>query len=208
MMLGSKTLGTKCIRTSLCIMLANHDQNIMSRFRLAQSVFICKSWNQVITRFVGLNLQGLIDWKLDSIDRTSCRLIFLQNFPTQPKPGLTCRILCFTPSIKRKLLLGVKELVLSVGNPVSRGITISAPKVIEKEVSLMDLRGVVRYVQRTCGNSSTHFPFVLSSLFLSPLTMTLLTASAYPFSCGYAKVKYLFVMPRSQQYLLKALLSY
>ena len=41
-MLGSKTLGTKCIRTSLCIMLANHDQNIEFRFRLAQSVFICK----------------------------------------------------------------------------------------------------------------------------------------------------------------------
>ena len=44
-MLGSKTLGIKCIRTSLCIMLANYDQNIESRFRLAQSVFICKSWN-------------------------------------------------------------------------------------------------------------------------------------------------------------------
>ena len=36
--LGSKTLETKCIRTSLCIMLANHDQNIESRFRLAQKV--------------------------------------------------------------------------------------------------------------------------------------------------------------------------
>ena len=67
-MLGSKTLGTKCIRTSLCIMLANHDQNIKSRFRLAQSVFICKSWNRVIAGFIGLNLQGLIDRKLDSID--------------------------------------------------------------------------------------------------------------------------------------------
>ena len=60
-MLGSKTLKSKCIRTSLCIMLANHDQNIESRFRLAQSVFICKSWNRVIAGFIGLNLQGLID---------------------------------------------------------------------------------------------------------------------------------------------------
>ena len=68
-MLGSKKLGTKCIRTSLCIMLANHDQNIKSRFRLAQSVFICKSWNRVIVGFIGLNLQGLID-------QTSCRLKF------------------------------------------------------------------------------------------------------------------------------------
>ena len=126
MMLGSKTLGTKCIRTSLCIMLENHDQNIKSRFRLAQSVFICKNWNQVIAGFIGLNLQGLIDQKLDSIDQTSCRLIFLQNFPIQPKPSLMCRVLCFTPSIKRKLLLEVKELVLIVGNLISREITTSA----------------------------------------------------------------------------------
>ena len=76
-LLGSKTLGKKCIRTSLYIMLANHDQNIESRFRLAQSVFICKSWNRVIARFIGLNLQGSTDRKLDSIDQTSCRLIFL-----------------------------------------------------------------------------------------------------------------------------------
>ena len=41
-LLGSKTLGTKCIRTSICNVLANHDQNIESKFRFAQSVFICK----------------------------------------------------------------------------------------------------------------------------------------------------------------------
>ena len=41
------------------------------------------------------------------------------------------------------LLPGVKELILSVGNPVSKGITTLAPKVIEKGVSLVDLRGVV-----------------------------------------------------------------
>ena len=66
-----------------------------------------------------------------------------------------------------------------------------------KGVSLMGLRGVVRYVQRTCGNSSTNFPFVSSSLFLSPLTMTLLTASAYPFSCGYAWNIYLLCLGHS-----------
>ena len=42
------------------------------------------------------------------------------------------------------LLLGVKELVLNVGNPVSRGIIASAPLVIENGVSPVDLRGVVR----------------------------------------------------------------
>ena len=35
----------------------------------------------------------------------------------------------------------------------------------------------------------------------------LLTVLACSFPCGYAGVKYLFVMPRSQQYLLKAFLS-
>ena len=33
-MLGSKTLETKCIRTLMCNVLANHDQNLKSRFRL------------------------------------------------------------------------------------------------------------------------------------------------------------------------------
>ena len=41
-LLGSKTLGTKCIRTSICNVLANHNKNIESRSKLAQSVFIHK----------------------------------------------------------------------------------------------------------------------------------------------------------------------
>ena len=36
-------------------------------------------------------------------------------------------------------------------------------------------------VHRTCGSSSTHLPFTSSNLFLSLFTMTLLTASTYPF---------------------------
>ena len=34
-LLGSKTLGTKCIRTSIYNVFANHDQNIESRFSFA-----------------------------------------------------------------------------------------------------------------------------------------------------------------------------
>ena len=44
------------------------------------------------------------------------------------------------------LLLGVKECVLSLGNPVSKGVTVSAPYDIEKGVFPVDLRGVVLYV--------------------------------------------------------------
>ena len=38
--LGLKTLGTKCIRTLMYNMLANHDQNLESRFRLLK-VCLC-----------------------------------------------------------------------------------------------------------------------------------------------------------------------
>ena len=75
-------------------------------------------------------------------------------------------------------------LVLIVGKPFSNGITASAPYVIEKWVSLVDFRGVVRYIQRTCDSSSTHFPLASSNIFLSPFTMILLTASACQFPCG------------------------
>ena len=68
-LLDSKTLGTKCIRTLICDVLANHDQNLESRFRSLKLCLFVKL--EVIARFIGLNLQGSIDQKLDSIDRTS-----------------------------------------------------------------------------------------------------------------------------------------
>ena len=41
-LLGSKTLRTKCIRTSICNVLANHDQNLKSRFRLLKVCLFVK----------------------------------------------------------------------------------------------------------------------------------------------------------------------
>ena len=41
-LLGSKTLGTKCIRISICNVLANHDQNLESRFRLLKVCLFVK----------------------------------------------------------------------------------------------------------------------------------------------------------------------
>ena len=41
-LLGSKTLGTKCIRTSICNVLANHDQNLEYRFRLLKVYLFVK----------------------------------------------------------------------------------------------------------------------------------------------------------------------
>ena len=41
-MLGSKNLGLNVLELHF-VMLANHDQNVLSYFRLAQSVFKCKA---------------------------------------------------------------------------------------------------------------------------------------------------------------------
>ena len=41
-LLGSKTLGTKCIRTSMCNVLANYDQNLEFRFRLVKVCLFVK----------------------------------------------------------------------------------------------------------------------------------------------------------------------
>ena len=40
--LGSKTLKTKCIRTLMCNVLANHDQNLEFRFRLLKVCLFVK----------------------------------------------------------------------------------------------------------------------------------------------------------------------
>ena len=40
--LGSKTLGTKCIRTSICNVLANHDQNLESIIRFLKVCLFIK----------------------------------------------------------------------------------------------------------------------------------------------------------------------
>ena len=102
-MLDSKKLGTKCIRTSMCNVLANHDQNLVSRFRLLK---VC-----LVVKLESSNCR--IYWtKSTRLDRLKIRLVrlnlvqifFLQNFPTQPKPDMTCRVLYFTPSIKGKTL--------------------------------------------------------------------------------------------------------
>ena len=65
LLLGSKTLGTKCIRTSICNVLANHDHNLESRFRLLK-----------VCLFVKLELSKLQDLLAKSamFDRSKIRL--------------------------------------------------------------------------------------------------------------------------------------
>ena len=89
----------------------------------------------------------------------------------------------------------------------SVGITTSAPYVRENGVSPVDLRGVVRYAQKKLGNPSAQLPLAQSNLLFYPLRIILLTASACSLLWGYARVEYLFIMPRSWQKSWKFLLS-
>ena len=64
-LLGFKTLETKCIRTSMCNVLANHDQNLKSGFRLLK-----------VCLFVKLELSELKDLlaKFTRLNRSKIRL--------------------------------------------------------------------------------------------------------------------------------------
>ena len=103
-MLGSKTLGVNVLEFQF-VMLANLDQNV---FNLVLDLL-------KVCLYVKLESNVLQDLLCKSawLDRSKIRLdqsklvqiVFLQNFLTQPKPNLTCRVLCFILSIKGKTLV-------------------------------------------------------------------------------------------------------
>ena len=83
--LGSKTLGTKCIRTSMCNVLANHDQNLKSRFRLLKVCLYVKLESNDC-RIYWTKSTRLDRFKI-RLDRSNLvRIVFSVEFPTQPKP--------------------------------------------------------------------------------------------------------------------------
>ena len=73
-LLGSMTLGLNVLKLQF-VMLANHDQNVLVLFRLAQSMWLYVKLESSSYRIYYVNLPNLID-------RKSCKLFFLQNFPT------------------------------------------------------------------------------------------------------------------------------
>ena len=84
-LLGSKTLGTKYIRILMGNVLANHDQNLKSRFRLLKACLCAKLESS----------DYRIYWtKSVRFDRSKIRLnllnfmqiVFYVEFPIQPKP--------------------------------------------------------------------------------------------------------------------------
>ena len=84
-LLGSKTLGTKCIRTSMCIVLANHDQNLESIFRLLK-VCLCVKLKSSDYRIYWTKSVRLDRSKI-RLDRSNLmQIVFSIEFPTQLKP--------------------------------------------------------------------------------------------------------------------------
>ena len=83
-LLGSKDLGSKCFRTSMCNV--GKPWSKLKSLDLGYSKYVnCKveiEWLQKITVHF---LQGSINRKLDSIDRSSCRLFFYKNLQLKPK---------------------------------------------------------------------------------------------------------------------------
>ena len=84
-MLGSKELGTNVLELHF-VMLANHDQIVLVLFRLAQSMCLYVKLESSYCRIYFVNMLGSINRELNSIDRKSCRLFFLQNFQLSPSP--------------------------------------------------------------------------------------------------------------------------
>ena len=58
-------------------MLANHDQNVLVLFRLAQSMWLYVKLESSSYMIYYVNLPDSIDQELDSIDQKSCILFFL-----------------------------------------------------------------------------------------------------------------------------------
>ena len=101
-LLGSKELETNVLELQ-CVMLANHDQNIYSRFRLLQVCFCVKLESSVLQNL--LCKSARLDRSKIRLDRSKLvQIVFLQNFPTQAQAHMMCRVLRSGISIKGKTL--------------------------------------------------------------------------------------------------------
>ena len=85
LVLGSKTLGTKCIRTLICNVLANHDQNIESRFRMLKVCLFVKLESSDCRIY--WTRSARLDQSIIRLDRSNLmHIYFSTEFPIQPKP--------------------------------------------------------------------------------------------------------------------------
>ena len=85
LLLDSKTLGLNVLELQF-VMLANHDQNGLVLFRLAQNMWLYVKLESSSCKIYYVNLPGSINRELDSIDRSSYRLFFCRIFQLSPSP--------------------------------------------------------------------------------------------------------------------------
>ena len=84
-LLRSKTLGLNILEIQF-VMLANHDQNVLVLFRLAQSIFfLCKVGIELLQNLL-CNFVWLDRSRITLDQSKVVRIVFLQKFPTQPEP--------------------------------------------------------------------------------------------------------------------------
>ena len=84
-LLDSKELETNVLELHF-VMLANHDQNVLVFFRLAQSMCFYVKLESSYCRIYYINLPGSIDRELDSTDQSMHRLFFCRIFQFSPSP--------------------------------------------------------------------------------------------------------------------------
>ena len=92
-------------------MLANHDQNVQSRFKLLK-VCVCIKLESSNCRKLLFNFckARLIENQTRSIEaRADC---FSTKFSNSVQAHMTCRVLCFSLSIKRKTLATFQMLLI------------------------------------------------------------------------------------------------
>ena len=86
-----------------CVMLANHYQNIQSRFRLLK-VCLCVKLESSNCRKLLINFYKAQSIKNQSRLIKACADCFSTEFSNSTQAHMTCRVLCFALSIKRKTL--------------------------------------------------------------------------------------------------------
>ena len=102
-LLGSKPLGYKCIRTSTCNVLANHDQNIKSRFRLLKVCLFVKLESSELQDLLAKSTR-LYRSKIRLDQSKLVQIVFSSRISNSAQAYMTCRVSCFPSSIKGKTL--------------------------------------------------------------------------------------------------------
>ena len=111
LVLGSKTLGTKYIRTSICNVLANHDQNLEFRFRLLK-VCLCVKLESSDCRIYWTKFTRL-DRSEIRLDRSNLvQIVFFYRISNSAQAHMMCRVLCFALRIKGKTLTTFYRLLI------------------------------------------------------------------------------------------------